>query len=381
MIIKRAVHPAADSFLSSQGIVLNFRGPIVLFYYQGGIIMGSKPIGISGSRAATILGLNDWQSEFELWQRIMEEREPGFNSLQGYVLPADPDNASIRWGSAFEDSIIMLAEEKAGKKIINREKLYALKNIAWSYITCHIDGMYIDSLGYLDTLHEGKTTSYFQFRNEWGTPETDKVPAYVQCQVQHQLLCTGAEKCIVSVLVFPKRPDEWEKEGWHFHYNLEKQNNYKLHNDKINLADTINPIHWAITLDQMGYFHQYEITANKELHKTMIKKYKTWWKKHVIKKQEPVPTKTDDIKRLFPEPIGTIITSENIESLCNEYKQIGKEISNTGRLGKRRESLKVKILDWMRKQDSTLDDDSREKTILRDRTGKKIVSWNGKAFR
>lgn len=36
MIIKRAVHPAADSFLSSQGIVLNFRGPIALLYYQGG---------------------------------------------------------------------------------------------------------------------------------------------------------------------------------------------------------------------------------------------------------------------------------------------------------------------------------------------------------
>lgn len=357
----------------------------------------SKPIGISGSRAATILGLNEWQSEFELWQRIMEEKTPGFNSLQGYVMPDDPDNASIRWGTAFEDSIIMLAEEKNVDNIDYRECLffYDLKikeacqsNSEWknktrkNYITCHIDGIYSKMSNQVTTLHEGKTTSQYQFRNEWGTPGTDKVPAYVQCQVQHQLLCTGAEKCIVSVLVFPKRPDEWEKEGWHFHYNLEKQNNYKLHNDyKINLADTINPIHWAITLDQMGYFHQYSVTANKDLHKTMIKKYKTWWRRHIIKKQEPVPTKTDDIKRLFPEPIGTIVASEDIESLCNEYKQIGKEISNTGRLGKRRESLKVQILDWMRKQDSTVDDDSREKTILRDRAGKKLVSWNGKAFR
>ena len=39
-----------------------------------------KPItgSISGSRSATILGLNDYSTPVEAWLQIMEEREPGF---------------------------------------------------------------------------------------------------------------------------------------------------------------------------------------------------------------------------------------------------------------------------------------------------------------
>jgi len=360
--------------------------------------MGSKPQGISGSRAATVLGLNKFQSELELWQRLMEEQYPGFNAEQGYTLPADPDNASLRWGTAFEDAIASLAEENQGSEVVKRESLFYFhtgleeaheacpdltsKVLPWGqYISCHIDGYYVGHRKGNKILHEGKHTSQFFFKDNWGLPGTDKVPAYIQCQVQHQLLCTGAESCIVSVLVFPKRPDEWEKEGWHFHYNLKKQNDYKLHNDDRILEDTIPPIVWATVLDQMGYFHQYPIQADKALHKIMLEKYTAWWQEHIIGKTEPVPTNTDDIKRLFPEPIGTIVANEEIEYLCSEYKEIGKEISKTGRLGKRREDLKVRILDWMRKQDSAIDEDSREKTILRDRAGKRLVSWNGKAFR
>lgn len=343
--------------------------------------MGSKPIGISGSRAATILGLNDWQSEFELWQWIMEERESGFNSLQGFIIPEPPDNASIRWGTAFEDSIVKLAEEKAGKEILNRERLYTIHD----YITCHIDGSYqLENSKENTILHEGKTSSYWNWKDTYGEPETDKVPAYVQCQVQHQLLCTGFEECIVSVLVFPKRPDEWEKMGWEIKQDIGKnEEEFRICDYTLNreLMPDILPIFWAITLNQMGYFHQYHIQTNKDLQTLMINKYIKWWKKHIINKGQPVPRNTDDIKRLFPEPVETIVATEEMETLCAEYKQIGQEISKTGRLGKRRETLKVKILDWMRQQDSIIDDDSREKTILRDRSGKKLVSWNGRAFR
>jgi len=307
----------------------------------------------------------------------MEEQYPGFNSLQGYVMPDDPDNASIRWGTAFEDSIVKLAEEKAGIEIINRERLYSL---SLKYVTCHIDGTYaLKKIEDYSILHEGKTTSYWQWNNTWGEPGTDRVPAYIQCQVQHQLLCAGAEKCIVSVLVFSKRPDEWEKEGKSIIKSPHKDDigKYIIKTEE----KYMYPTEWANILSQMGYFHQYPITADKALHAIMVEKYKEWWQFHIIEKQPPDPENTDDIKRLFPEPIGTIVANQGIEMLCSEYKQIGKEISKTGRLGKRRESIKVQILDWMRKQDSVIDEDTREKTILRDRTGKKLASWNGKAFK
>lgn len=362
--------------------------------------MGSKPIGISGSRAATVLGLNSFQSQFELWQMIMEEQQPGFNSLQGYVIPEYQETAYTRWGNAFEDSIIKLAEEKAGTDIIKRESLFYWhigqpsfpneacpgmysKVLPWGqYISCHIDGLYKNEFqrdihGDYKLLHEGKTTSQFIFKNSWGTPGTDRVTRYIQCQVQHQLLCTGAEQCIVSVLVFPRRVEEWEEIYYKPAFSTKK--GYFLIDRKTDNHKNIQD--WATVLDQMGYFHQYQIQANHDLHKIMIEKYKEWWNKHIIEKQEPVPENTEDIKRLFPEPVGTIVADERIEYLCSEYKQIGQEISKTGRLGKRRENIKVAILDWMRKQDSVMDEDSREKTIIRDRAGKKLVSWNGRVFR
>jgi len=357
--------------------------------------MGSKPTGISGSRAATILGLNSFQSKYELWQLLMEEQYPGFNSLQGYVMPENPDNASIRWGTAFEDSVVKLAEDKAEMRIINREKFVTRHRfkrkslnrvgsngdvlVYGDFITCHIDGIYQEKSNII-RLHEGKTTSYWQYHDTWGEPGTDKVPAYVQCQVQHQLLCIGAEKCIVSVLVFPKRPDEWENEGREIVKLI--KGDYEIQKHDPTLEPTyIKPTEWASVLAQMGYFHQYPITANKDLHKEMVDVYKEWWQKHIIEKQEPTPEEVDDMKRCFPSPVGNIIASEEIERLCAEYKDIGKEISGTGRLGKMRKEVKVKILDWMRKQDSVIDSDSREKTVLYDRAGKRLISWNGKAFR
>ncbi len=67
---------------------------------------------------------------------------------------------------------------------------------------------------------------------------------------------------------------------------------------------------------------------------------------------------------------------------CKSYREKRQfEISPRGRLGKRREELKVLILKSMRSSDSQLDDESREKTVLRDRQGRKLAQFDGKTFR
>ena len=368
--------------------------------------MGSKPRGISASRAGTVLGLNSFQTQFELWQRIMEEEYPGHNEKHGYTLPEDPDNASIRWGHAFEDAIVKLAEEQTFYEIIARERLYyyhpefgtleACKGMYTKvvpfgqYITCHIDGMFANNATLKKTLHEGKTTTVYQHRNEWGTPGTNRVPAYIQCQVQHQLLCTGADKCIVSVLVFPKRPDEWEAEGYEVGLAFGSDNDTVIniiikytHDEKqeFKYEDWKIPAWaWAKPLEQMGFFHQYPITADKNLQTMMISRYQAWWEKHIIGKTPPDPETYEDMRRYFPDPVGTIKAPDDLASLCKEYAMITKETGKKSRLSIRRENIKVKILSWMKEQDGCIDDDSREKTILVDNTGKKLATWDGRKF-
>jgi len=359
--------------------------------------MGSKPVGISASRGAAVLGLSEYQTIFEVWQRLCEERRPGFNVERGYTAPEEPDNAAIRWGSAFEGAIVELAQARMGGcKIIDREAFWSVNGIGGesfferrqgpelaNYITCHIDGRYsdFDESRPMGTLHEGKTTGLFNYWDNWGEPGSDRIPQAYQVQVQQQMLCTGATSAIVSVLVFPRRPEEWEKEGlvpgserigtgtiWRFNENKRYEPVGEI-------------LSWARTLAEMGLFHQYPVAASPSLQRTLVDAYSHFWHTYVLPEREPELSSYEDYRRAFPQPVGTVVADEQTERWASEFDLIGEEISKKGRLGKRREELKLLMLAYMRASDHAVDDESREKTVLRDRKGKKLVQWDGKTFR
>lgn len=333
--------------------------------------MGSLPIGISGSRAAAILGMSPWATPFSVWQDIMEGRTPGFNAGRKYDYEAFEGNASTRWGLAFEDAIIKLAEGKASEIIDNREKEYKHKKL--DYVTCHIDGNY-HLYTPLDRhkLHEGKTTTAYGFGDKWGDPGTDKIPIEYQIQVQHQMLCTGADSVIVSVLVFPKRPDDWEEMGMRIEEF--EDGTYGITSDSMN-GKCNDPMFFASALLAMGYFHQYTVPANHDLQQLMLHKYREWWTKYVLAETPPEPANYADIRAMITEPVGTIIVNDDTARWFKEYKSIGSEIGSGGNLAKRRDQLKVLILKNARALESTLDDESTDKWIFRDDQGNKLGSY------
>jgi len=351
--------------------------------------MGSQPQGISASRGAAVLGLSEYQTPLEAFQRIMEEREPGWNAAHGYALPPEPDNAAIRWGTAFEDAIVELAERNRiyGQKIINRECFYSVNGTPddtfferregyelANYITCHVDGFYEGE----NILHEGKTTSAFTFRNLWGTPGTDRVPQAYQVQVQHQMLCTGAYEDIVSVLVFPETPDKWDAAGWKIE-PIEAAGvtvNYRLikyADGKASINDIFSTTQWAQIIAAMGYFHQYPVKANPETQRLMVEKYQGFWYNHILTGKPPEPRNYEDVKRLFPEPKSTIIVPDYIERKIAEYKGITEETTNAK---KRKERLKTIVTMYAAKNIGIVDDESREAVIFMNHTGEKIGSWS-----
>jgi len=326
-----------------------------------------KPINISASRGAAILGLSKWRTPVQVWLEIMEGRQPGFCEKNKFLLPEFEYTSAMKWGHAFESAIIELAEGKRGDTIAAREHFsFYGKTGEHGYITCHIDGAYSSSMG---TLHEGKTTSIMYYRDNFGEPGTDQVPIEYQIQCQHQMICTGAEKVILSVLVFPKRVEEWEEMGIEPVEMIGGQ--YRFSGE----FQTYSILQWAHVLNQMGYFHQYEINAHPELQQQMIKAYTEFWNENVLKEMPPEPKSYDDIKALVREPVGTIVADENLEYLVSEYKQIKSEISGTGPLAKRADDIKVEVLNKMNESEHVLDDDSKDKYILRDRAGKKIASY------
>jgi hypothetical protein len=359
--------------------------------------MGSTPSKISASRGAAVLGLSEWTTPFEVWQKIMEEIHPGFNADRGYVLPVFEGNAATRWGTAFEDAVIELAEQAAGDQIIDPEWEYGIDFNGNRFggagvqknelpITCHIDGRYRRSCKENNILHEGKTTNSRTYYKKWGSPGSDRIPQSYAIQVQHQMMCTGADSCIVSVLVFPRMVDEWEKMGITVTTGkdfpgLEKQGYDEpmiwapadANPEQAHFRKHFTTVRsWAGVFAQAGYFHQYPIQADPAVQAELLKRYTEFWITHIIGETPPAPQNMDDIKRLCPEPHGTVIATEKIERASAERKGIGEEES---RLKKRKNILSAEIMAAALECDRSVDEESCEKILILDSQGRKLHSY------
>ena len=141
------------------------------------------------------------------------------------------------------------------------------------------------------------------------------------------------------------------------------------------------PHDWVMILSQMGYFHQYPVEANPKIHKLLREMYTDFWNRYVLTEKEPDITDYEDIRRLFSAPKGTLVVSGDVAEWMREYKEITKETGDSGFLAKRKTELKTKILEFSRKETTVADDESQEKIIFLDSTGKKVGQFDGKTFR
>jgi hypothetical protein len=325
--------------------------------------------------------VSEFQTPLSVWQGIMEEREPGWNEKHGYTLPEPPDNAAIRFGTAFESAVVELAERAQRAKIIHRERFFACNDFGGfapvislnegereNCITCHVDGIYnLPLMSDPVRLHEGKTTSAFSFREKWGEPGTDKIPQAYQVQVQHQMLCTGAEEAIVSVLIWPRMPDECEKDG--IRVIQQKNGEWDMGNNGV--GKSVSEV--ADNLAFFGFFHQYPCKANPEAQRRMVEAYREFWEKHVLAGAPPEPKNYDDLKRLLPAPKHTVVVPPDMERKFAEHRDIGKEKNNGA---ERQDALRLEILSWGMKQTGTEDDESLEAMIFRNEGGQKLGAFS-----
>jgi hypothetical protein len=322
--------------------------------------MGSIPSGISGSRSAAVLGISGFTTRLAAWQEIIEEEKPGWNAAHGFTLPEREETAAMRWGTAFEDAIAKLAGKHLGGRVTKRENQYLYTLPSGASLTCHIDGVI------KGRLYEAKTTSSFSFNASWGEKI---IPSSYQAQVQHNLYLTCLSDAVVVCLEFPKAPEKWEAEGWTTTMLPDGKSLWLSRNGK-----ETDPYRWAQILDEMGFFHIYEISNDRSAHSKMTDIYAQFWES-IETEKPPEPETYDDIKRLFPAPRGTLIVPQAIEIKLREYKDITAELGGTGPQAKRRDKLKVEILSWARKQAPELDDESMECLVMRNESGEKCGSF------
>lgn len=137
--------------------------------------------GIGASDAGTIIGVNPWKTNVQLWEEKTGRREPEDISDKPYVQYGKEAEEHIRALFALDHPDLTLNYESP-YKIIRSDDL--------PLIFCTPDGELEDSEGRHGGL-EIKTTE-IQNSSKWA--EWDgRIPAHYYCQVLHQMLATGWE--------------------------------------------------------------------------------------------------------------------------------------------------------------------------------------------
>lgn len=345
--------------------------------------MGSTPIPgtYSASMIGGVLGLSPYTTQLEIWQKIQEQRSPGFNKKHGYELPVFIGNASTRFGLGFEDAITKLVEEKYNTEIVDREKSFT-KKIGDVTLSCHVDGIFKDE----NILNENKTTNERAFysvkddKARWGEELTDEIPPEYQAQCATQMLCAGMDEVRMHTFIFPKPADDFEEMGWTIEKvapeNLDAYQSQYMMKIKDGLQ---SPICWARTLEEMGYLKSYTTKRNEKLETAIIEAVTDFHNRFVVTEIAPRFMDYKDVRRLMTQPMGTVIATPEMVLLAKEYSHLRDILGSKSPHKKRQEIIKVELLNLInanRKEDWSVPSD--KVVIVDPNGGNSLISYSSK---
>ena len=139
-----------------------------------------RNIGIGGSDASTIAGINRWKSPYQLW---LEKT--------GQVEPEDiSDNEYVYWGTVLEQLVADRFCELTGKKV---RKCGMMQSLTHEFMLANVDRLVVGENAGL----ECKTANGFKTK-EW---EGDNVPDGYYLQCQHYMAVTNCEKWYIACLI------------------------------------------------------------------------------------------------------------------------------------------------------------------------------------
>lgn len=136
---------------------------------------------IGGSDCGTILGMNNYESPFTLWQKKLwaDEYEEDIS-----------DKIQVKFGHYNEQFVAKLFEDATGKKVRKHNKMMYHKD--YEFISANVDRVVIGE----NSLLECKTTSEF-LKDKW---KDGNVPASYMAQCYHYMAVTGVDVVYIAVL-------------------------------------------------------------------------------------------------------------------------------------------------------------------------------------
>lgn len=140
----------------------------------------ARAIGIGGSDAAVIMGMNPYKSPYQLWLEKTGQVEP----------PDLSGNQYVYWGTKNEANIADWFQEETGKKV---KRLGTLRSREYPFMLANVDRTVVGENAGLEI----KTAGVSQYR-KW---KDDEIPDAYYCQCLHYMAVTGAAYWYIAVLL------------------------------------------------------------------------------------------------------------------------------------------------------------------------------------
>lgn len=150
--------------------------------------------GIGGSDSGSVLGLNPWCSNIQLWRYKTGQEVP----------PDISDKPAVIFGKKAEENIRELFKLDYPDYTVDYHTYWIYVNDRYTWQFATLDGELIDDMGRRGIL-EIKTTT-IQNKAQWDEWE-DGIPQRYYAQVLHQLSATGFDFAIVRAYI------RWYKDG------------------------------------------------------------------------------------------------------------------------------------------------------------------------
>lgn len=140
----------------------------------------ARAIGIGGSDAAVIMGMNPYKSPYQLWlEKTGQAEAPDLSHVQ-----------AVYWGSKNEANIADWFQEETGKRV---KRLGTLRSREYPFMLANVDRTVVGENAGLEI----KTAGVSQYR-KW---KDDEIPDAYYCQCLHYMAVTGAAYWYIAVLL------------------------------------------------------------------------------------------------------------------------------------------------------------------------------------
>lgn len=140
----------------------------------------ARAIGIGGSDAAVIMGMNPYKSPYQLWlEKTGQAEAPDLSHVQ-----------AVYWGSKNEANIADWFQEETGKRV---KRLGTLRRREYPFMLANVDRTVVGENAGLEI----KTAGVRQYR-KW---KDDEIPDAYYCQCLHYMAVTGADYWYIAVLL------------------------------------------------------------------------------------------------------------------------------------------------------------------------------------